>query len=122
MNISQVMPGASDDSIRSSMEQRLRGKEDPEQVKFVSQQFEAILVRQILNTAHIGAAGAAGGSGESKMTSEVYRDLMINQLADQISGTGELGLGRQLAQEMQQRKPVTDESTLESSARSRRVH
>ena len=49
-------------------------------------------------------------------------DLMINQLADQISGTGELGLGRQLAQEMQQRKPVTDESTLESSARSRRVH
>lgn len=104
------------------MEQSLRGKGDPEQLKYVSQQFEAILVRQILNTAHIGAAGVSAGDGEGKMTSEVYRDMLVNQLADQIAGTGELGLGRQLEQEMQQRKPVTDEPTLESSALSRRVH
>jgi Rod binding domain-containing protein len=65
----------------------------------VSKAFEAVLLRQILsetqrpvfNSKYVGNSTSDG----------IYRDEIVNQLADSISKSGSLGLGRSLAQELQ---------------------
>lgn len=81
----------------------MRGKDESAAIQEVSRQFEAILVRQILNTAHIGAA--FGSEGGTSTTSEVYRDLLTNQLADQISKSGDLGMARQMERQLSRQVP-----------------
>ena len=65
----------------------------------VSRQFEAVLLRQILDNAQKTVF-------QSKMTPQsastgIYQDLMTNQLAEQISRSGALGLGRSLGRQLQ---------------------
>ena len=70
-----------------------------EKIAQVSQAFEAVLLRQILSETQrpvfpskfIGNSTADG----------IYRDQMVNQLAESISKSGGLGLARKLAQELQ---------------------
>jgi Rod binding domain-containing protein len=65
----------------------------------VSRAFEAILLRQILQESQkpvfkskfVGNSTADG----------IYRDLISNQLAESISKSGSLGLGKTLARELQ---------------------
>jgi len=77
---------------------------EKDKIAEVSRQFEAILLRQIL-------ASAQKTVFPSKMNPEsnatgIYRDLMTNQLADQISRSGAVGLGSTLATQLdRQLKP-----------------
>jgi len=78
-----------------------------EAVAKASRQFEAMLVRQILNTARVGASGIAEGPST---TSEIYRDLLTNHMADQISQSGELGFAKQLERELSRQTSVGKKS------------
>jgi Rod binding domain-containing protein len=101
--LSQIQGGARGDSLRASMDTAMRGKDESAAIQEVSRQFEAILVRQILNTAHVGAA--FGPEEGSSTTSEVYRDLLTSQLADQISKSGDLGMARQMEGQLSRQVP-----------------
>ena len=63
---------------------------DADKIGEVSRQFEAVLLRQILNEAH------KSDSGSDPMASGVYSDMINNQLADSISRSGDFGLAKSL--------------------------
>lgn len=75
----------------------------------MARQFEAVLLRQILQSAHkTGLEGLTGG--ESSASKDVYFDMMNYHLADSISRGGGLGLGSALeAQLIRQAMPASAE-------------
>ncbi len=78
------------------MEKLIHNSQLSEQEKMgeVSRQFEAVLLRQILQSAQKTHFGAKM-SGESA-TSGIYQDLVTTQLADSISKSGAFGLAQSL--------------------------
>jgi Rod binding domain-containing protein len=65
----------------------------------ISRQFEAILVRQVLNDAQKPVFRTQiAGSG---FATDVYRDLMTKELADQVTKSDNLGLARSLQTQLQ---------------------
>ena len=71
---------------------------EQEKLAEASRQFEAMLLRQILTEAQKPLI-ASTMEGRS-FAAGIYRDLMVNELAVQISRTGEIGLARNLQQEL----------------------
>jgi len=65
----------------------------------VSRQFEAVLLRQILDNAQKTVFKSKTNPQSS--SSGFYQDLITNQLAEQISQSGALGLGRSLGRQLQ---------------------
>ena len=65
----------------------------------VSRAFEAVLLRQILAESQrpVFQTAAAGNS----TTAGIYRDMIVNQLAESISKSGSFGVGQSLARELQ---------------------
>jgi flagellar protein FlgJ len=71
----------------------------------VSRQFEAILLRQILGEAQKPVFQSKFNT--SSVAGDVYRDLITQQMADEISRSGSLGFARGLDQQLQhQLKPA----------------
>ncbi|MGA2747702.1 MAG: hypothetical protein ABSG59_02920 [Verrucomicrobiota bacterium] len=66
---------------------------DNEKVAEVSRQFEAVLLRQIMQ--NIRKPVLASSETEST-TNSIYSDMINNQLAESISRSGEFGLARSL--------------------------
>lgn len=89
------------------LEKLAANKQVPESEKIsqASRAFEAVLLRQILSESqrpvfpskYIGNSTADG----------IYRDEIVNQLADDISKSGALGLGQSLARELQRQTGST---------------
>ena len=77
-----------------------------------SRQFEAILLRQILE--NVQKPVIRSDYTEDSMSSSIYRDLVTVQLADAISKSGNLGLGKTLEHQLA-RSPHSNAST-ETSA------
>ena len=73
---------------------------ESEKVAEVSRQFEALLLRQILQTAHAVSGGAA--SGKASTVNGIYEDMVTANLADTMTQgqTGGLGLARSLARQL----------------------
>ncbi len=71
---------------------------EKEKVTEVSRQFEAVLVRQILNNAQ-KTHFKSKNTGDST-SSGIYQDMVTNQMADGISKGGALGLATTLASQM----------------------
>jgi Rod binding domain-containing protein len=71
---------------------------DSEKVAEVSRQFEAILLRQILQEARKSTVSPSSPADAS--TSGIYDDMINNQLADSISRSGSFGLARSLQREL----------------------
>jgi Rod binding domain-containing protein len=72
--------------------ERLAGNKsipEADKVAEVGRQFESMLLRNILTQAHKPVFG--GGKKESSSDS-IYQDMITNNLADQISRSGGLGL------------------------------
>jgi Rod binding domain-containing protein len=69
---------------------------DEDKVAEVSRQFEAVLVRQILQQARKPSPDASGNS----LSSDVYSDMINQQLAESISRSGALGLAKNLQGEL----------------------
>lgn len=70
-----------------------------DKVAEVSRQFEAVLLRHILGEAQKTVFKST--MNPKSTTTAVYQDMVTNQLADQISHSGGLGLGRSLEQQLQ---------------------
>lgn len=70
-----------------------------QKVQAASQAFEALLLRQILQETQkpVFASKYVGNS----TIDGIYRDLVVNQLADNISKSGTLGLGKSLSAQLQ---------------------
>lgn len=65
-----------------------------EKVAEVSRQFEAVLLRQILQESRKSSVTPASSADAS--TSGIYDDMINNQLADSISRSGSFGLAKSL--------------------------
>jgi Rod binding domain-containing protein len=72
---------------------------EAEKVAQASRAFEAVLLRQILTECQKPAFPSKLVSNSS--ISGIYRDMIVNQMADSISKSGSLGLARSLAGELQ---------------------
>src|SRR3954469_23079317 len=60
----------------------------------MTRQFEAVLLRQILNEAQKTIFKSK--YAETGVSSAIYQDLMVNQLADKISSSRTVGLAQEL--------------------------
>jgi Rod binding domain-containing protein len=69
-----------------------------EKIAEVSRQFEAVLLRQILQNAQKTVIPSAYTNDSA--TNSIYRDLIIEQTAENISQSGEFGLARSLNAEL----------------------
>ncbi len=65
---------------------------EAEKIAGVSRHFEAVLLRQFLTEAQKPMLKSK--SAMSGATGAIYQDMMVNQLADEISKTGKFGLAR----------------------------
>jgi peptidoglycan hydrolase FlgJ len=77
---------------------------EAERAKEAARQFEAVLLRQILQTAH--KTGIEGLTGESSGSKDIYFDMMNYHLADTISKAGGLGLASALEAQLLQQSPA----------------
>jgi Rod binding domain-containing protein len=75
-----------------------------EKIFELSKGFEAILVRNILESAQKPLFNKKGA--DNTATAGIYRDMVSSQTADMISRSGTLGLARQLEQELASRSPA----------------
>ena len=71
---------------------------DQEKVAEVSRQFEAVLLRQILQETRKSSVTPSSSADAS--TSGIYDDMINNQLADSISRSGSFGLAKSLQGEL----------------------
>ncbi len=67
---------------------------ETEKIAEAGRQFEAILLRQILGEA-MKPVFKPGVTGQSAQAG-IYRDMVVNQLADNLTRSGGLGLARSL--------------------------
>ena len=77
---------------------------EKEKVGEVSRAFEAVLLRQILQESQkpVFSSKFIGNS----TTDGIYRDVVVNQLAESISKSGSFGLAKSLAGELQRQATV----------------
>ena len=79
---------------------------DAQKVAEASRQFEAVLLRQILGQARKTVFRPK--FNQDSATSDIYQDMITNQLADGISRTGSFGVARSLeAQLLRQTLPAS---------------
>ena len=71
---------------------------EQEKVHELCRQFEAVLLRQILNDAQKTVIQSSLTPKSS--AHDLYQDMSVNQLADSISRSGSFGFGRSLEQEL----------------------
>ena len=64
----------------------------------LSRQFEAVLLRQILSESQKPVFKSK--YSDNSTASQIYRDMTVQQLADSISRSGALGLGKTLSQDL----------------------
>lgn len=79
-----------------------------EKVEEASRQFEAILLRQILSSAHVLSSGVR----DQSVSNGIYQDMLTHHLADAISHSPRgIGLSDALNRELGRQLKITDEST-----------
>lgn len=81
--------------------------------KKVAQQFEAILVRQLLGKTMTSMLGS--GAGGASTAGSVYGDMMTDSLAQQLTAGPGLGLGRMIEQQLTPRGLRAEEAETKSS-------
>ena len=103
------------DAANLSLDQLAASTRVPESQKVaeVSRAFEAVLLRQILaesqrpvfQSSYVSNTAADG----------IYRDLIVNQMAEAISKSGSFGLGKSLARELQRQSGTAKNSAPEGA-------
>ena len=81
-----------------------------EKIARASQEFEAVLLRQILEETQKPVFQSK--FVEDTAVSGIYRDLVVNQLAENIAKSGTLGLARSLTKEFAHRAHSAQEAKL----------
>jgi Rod binding domain-containing protein len=90
----------------------LRNAEPAAQRAAVAQQFEAILVRQLLGKTLNSMLGGEGGG----VAGSVYGDLLADTISQQLTAGQGLGLGRFIQQQLTPKQGLPDEGTTDSPA------
>src|ERR1051325_901392 len=89
------------DASKLPIEQLAGSKQvsEPQKIAAASQAFEALLLRQILQESQkpVFASKFVGNS----FADGIYRDLVVNQLAENISKTGSIGLAKTFTAQVQ---------------------
>src|ERR1035441_8646785 len=75
--------------------------DSPAKIKDAAQQFEALLLAQILHSAHESGSGWLGSGGDS--SSDSLGDFAEQQLAAVMAKNGGLGLAKMIAQGLEQK-------------------
>lgn len=101
MNATASIPSTASRSDVGVGSGRLPAGGAPDKVREMTQQFEAVFVRHLLNQAQKPSFG--GGAIAPTSSRGVYQDMMVERWADQISRSGDLGVARSL--ELQIRQP-----------------
>lgn len=94
-NLSGCLPGADLPAEEIGAHARLT---ELEKVGQLSQKFEAMLLRQILQNAR--KTVVPSGLGADSATSAIYQDMVNQQLADGLSQSGGFGLAETLQQQL----------------------
>jgi len=101
------------DAANLSLDQLAASTQVPESEKVaeVSRAFEAVLLRQILSESQRPVFQSAYVSNTA--VDGIYRDLIVNQMAETISKSGSFGLGKSLTRELQRQSGAAKNSTPE---------
>ena len=108
------------DASRLSLDQLASCHQLSDQAKVgeASRAFEAILLRQVLRESQQPVFKSKYASNST--ADGIYRDLVSDQLAENISKSGSLGLGKSLARELQRQvrstKPAESTSAIHAQA------
>jgi Rod binding domain-containing protein len=99
---------------------------DADKVAEVSRQFEAVLLRQILQDIRKPLLAPAEGDATA---SGIYADMINNQMADSISHSGGFGLAQSLAGQLAQQvlphpppAPEKDHSSVQTTPHQKQFH
>ena len=98
MNISATAPKANLSDLPLEQWAKSGQVSDEAKIGELCRQFEAILLRQILQSAQ--QAVIKSGLLAESATSGIYKDMVNAQLADKLSQSGALGVGRELAKDL----------------------
>lgn len=91
---------------------------ETDKVGEATRQFEAIMVRKLLSEVRPGRQG--GPDGATSVSADIYWDMVFERLADSISQSGALGLGKALEESFaQQSQTKTPEPTPDKAAADR---
>jgi Rod binding domain-containing protein len=90
------------------------GKDSPEKVKDAANQFEALLIGQILKSVHEEQDGGWMGTGDDK-TSESVAGLADEYFARALSSRGGLGLANMVAKGLANRAPSVDPASFQEA-------
>ena len=99
MNISSIQPSIRSQDVQIENLAGNKNLSEQQKVGEVSRQFEAVMLRQILNDAT--KKMFVGDEGEESASKGIYQDIITNTLADSISRTGAFGLARSLSKQLQ---------------------
>ena len=83
----------------------LPGAVPADKTREMTQQFEAVFVRHLLNEAQKPVLGA--GALPASSSRGIYHDMMVERWADQISQSGTFGVARSLELQIRQSSPVS---------------
>jgi Rod binding domain-containing protein len=77
---------------------------EQEKVGEMTRQFEAVLLRQVLNQAYKPAFKSTM-MPDGGVTGSIYQDMMVNELADKISSARTLGMAQELERQFTRQNP-----------------
>jgi Rod binding domain-containing protein len=105
MPVSSINAGAKVNPADVPLEKLATSKALSEEQKTseMTRQFEAMLLRQILNEAQKSTFKSKFAS--SGVSTAIYQDLMVNQLADKISSSRTVGLSQELETQVSRQSP-----------------
>ena len=107
MNIAPLQQSPADNPADNVPIDRLAGDgalTPRQKVAEVSRQFEALLLRQILQETQKTVIQSS--YADNSTTAGIYHDMVINQLAESISKSGTLGLAQSLQKQLGHQTPL----------------
>ncbi len=86
---------------------------EEDKIAGVSRQFEAVLLRQFLTEAQKPLLNPK--DGKKGATSDIYKDMTVNVLGDEISKSGDFGLAKYFQAQMSPSQKAVSEENEEGS-------
>lgn len=119
MNVSPLNPHVPKASTLP-VEQIAKAKnlDEKQKVAELTRQFESVLLRQILTDAHkpMFKSSATSGGATGGVSSEIYKDMLITQLADKISSSRAIGLAQTLEKQVTREPKIVEPKILPDAA------
>lgn len=120
MNVTGIQPKAPKlEAIPVEQIAHSKALDEKQKVTELTRQFEAVLLRQILSEAH-KPVFKSNLEAHGGVSSAIYKDMMITQLADTISSSRAVGLAKsleaQVTREPKKIETISDATTNKASS------